>query len=117
MQYETEPTPKCLHTIQGLLLNYYFLFWREKNIWNIFFILHIFFQELKSPNYPYDYPGGLECLYILKAQGKGKIISLEILDLDMEPEKDFVLIRDGPTANDRELARLTGSKSEYSFIR
>ena len=75
------------------------------------------FQELKSPNYPYDYPGGLECLYILKAQGKGKIISLEILDLDMEPEKDFVLIRDGPTANDRELARLTGSKSEYSFIR
>ena len=56
-------------------------------------------------------------MYILKAQGKGKIISLEILDLDMEPEKDFVLIRDGPTANDRELARLTGSKSEYSFIR
>ena len=89
----------------------------KKNIWKIFFILHIFFQELKSPNYPYDYPGGLECLYILKAQGKGKIISLEILDLDMEPEKDFVLIRDGPTANDRELARLTGSKSEYSFIR
>ena len=109
MQYETEPTPKCLQAIQGLLLNYYFLF--------SFFILHFLFQELKSPNYPYDYPGGLECLYILKAQGKGKIISLEILDLDMEPEKDFVLIRDGPTANDRELARLTGSKSEYSFIR
>ena len=28
---------------------------------------------------------------------KGKIITLEVEDLDMEPEKDFVLIRDGPT--------------------
>ena len=103
-------TQKSVHTTHNSRMIF---FSREKfELFSSFF-----FQELKSPNYPYDYPGGLECLYILKAQGKGKIISLEILDLDMEPEKDFVLIRDGPTANDRELARLTGSQSEYSFIR
>ena len=42
MQYETEPTPKCLHTIQGFLLNYYFLFWREK-IFETFSVSFIFF--------------------------------------------------------------------------
>ena len=105
-------TKKCiLHNSRVI----FFLAGKKRFEFFLSFIL--FFQELKSPNYPYEYPGGLECLHILKAQGKGKIISLEILDLDMEPEKDFVLIRDGPTANDRELARLTGSESEYSFIR
>ncbi|HIE82489.1 MAG TPA: hypothetical protein EYQ00_00970 [Dehalococcoidia bacterium] len=65
---------------------------------------------MASPNYPSDYPGGLECLHVIQA-GQGKIITLEILDLDMEPDKDFVLIRDGPTANDPVLATLTGDKS------
>ena len=78
-------------------------------------LLLLFFQELTSPNYPRNYPGGLECLYIITA-GKGKIITLEVDDLEMEPEKDFVLIRDGPTADDRVLAKLTGSQSKSSFI-
>ena len=50
-------------------------------------------QIIESPNYPLDpYPGGLECLHTISAS-KGKIITLEIDDLDMEPEKDFVLVR------------------------
>ena len=50
-------------------------------------------QVIESPNYPHDpYPGGLECLHTISAP-KGKIITLEIEDLEMEPEKDFVLIR------------------------
>ena len=40
------------------------------------------------------FTGGLECLYVLSA-GQGKIITLEIEDFEMEPEKDFLLIRDG----------------------
>ena len=34
----------------------------------------------------------------------------------MEPDKDFVLIRDGPSANDRVLAKLTGSFSKDNLI-
>ena len=69
-------------------------------------------QFIESPNYPIDtYPGGLECLHTITAS-KGKIITLEIEDLDMEPEKDFVLIRDGERADAKELARLTGTRDQ-----
>lgn len=37
-------------------------------------------QVLTSPGYPDQYPGGLECLYILQAQ-PGRIITLEVLPL------------------------------------
>ena len=72
-------------------------------------------QILASPNYPRAYPGGLECLYVLTAS-KGSIITLEVEDLEMEPDKDFVLIRDGETANHPVLATLTGSHTKESFI-
>ena len=50
-------------------------------------------QVIESPNYPRDpYPGGLECLNTITAP-KGKIITLEIKDLDLEPDNDFVLVR------------------------
>jgi hypothetical protein len=48
--------------------------------------------------------------------GQGKIITLEVEDFDMEPEKDFVLIRDGATADDQVLATLTGSDKKHEFI-
>ena len=41
---------------------------------------------------------------------------LEVEDVEMEPEKDFVLIRDGDTANHPVLATLTGSHTKESFI-
>ena len=102
------------------------LFHRCKDMYVHIYLYHIsteyvrqikkfIFQILTSPNYPRDYPGGLECLYVIST-GKGKIITLEIEDLDMEPEKDFVLIRDGPTADDRVLATLTGNKPKRTFI-
>lgn len=34
-------------------------------------------QVLTSPGYPQNYPGGLECLYILQAQ-PGRIMSVEV---------------------------------------
>lgn len=43
-------------------------------------------QVMTSYNYPLEYPGGLECLYILKTQ-QGRVITLEILDLDLEAGK------------------------------
>jgi hypothetical protein len=42
---------------------------------------------------------------------QGQIITLEVEDFDMEPGKDYVLIRDGEEPTDRELAILTGKSS------
>ena len=61
------------------------------------------------------FSGGLECLYVISV-GQGKIITLEIEDFEMEPEKDFVLIRDGEDANAPVLARLTGKNLKQNFI-
>lgn len=40
-------------------------------------------QVMTSYNYPLFYPGGLECLHLIKTQ-KGRVITLEILDFDLE---------------------------------
>lgn len=68
-------------------------------------------QLLNSPGYPKQYPGGLECLYMIEAQ-PGRIISLEILDLDLNPGIDYILIRDGDSPSSRPVARLTGSAKD-----
>ncbi|XP_063614589.1 sushi, von Willebrand factor type A, EGF and pentraxin domain-containing protein 1-like isoform X2 [Penaeus indicus] len=68
-------------------------------------------QVMTSYNYPLEYPGGLECLYILKTQ-QGRVITLEILDLDLEAENDFILIRDGSSPSDPMLARLTDTQDK-----
>ncbi|XP_012280254.1 sushi, von Willebrand factor type A, EGF and pentraxin domain-containing protein 1 [Orussus abietinus] len=69
------------------------------------------FQTLTSPGYPQNYPGGLECLYILQAQ-PGRIISLEIEDLELELSHDYMLIRDGDSPMSRPIARLTGKREQ-----
>jgi len=64
-------------------------------------------QVLKSPGYPEQYPGGLECLYIIRAQG-GRIITLEVDDLDLDEGRDYVFVRDGDSPRSQLIARLTG---------
>ena len=74
-------------------------------------------QILASPGYnnnpsiDSEYPGGLECLHIIKAP-KGQIITMEIEDFDMEPDKDFVLVRDGDNPDSPKLKTLTGKLSD-----
>ncbi|XP_059477749.1 uncharacterized protein LOC132198041 isoform X1 [Neocloeon triangulifer] len=68
-------------------------------------------QELSSPGYPANYPGGLECLYIITAQ-PGKIISLDFEDLDLEKGRDSIIIRDGSSPRDLALADISGSLDE-----
>lgn len=72
-------------------------------------------QILASPGYPKTYPGGLECLYIIQAQ-PGKIVSLEVLDLDLNPLRDSILIRDGADPMSRKIARLTGSLKDNKNV-
>ena len=68
--------------------------------------------QLNMTNYPSPYPGGLECLYVIKSGSTGKPVTLKIVDLDMEPKNDYVLVRDGPEADSRQLALLTGQVSD-----
>jgi len=70
-------------------------------------------QILASPGYGgrNEYPGGLECLHVIKAP-QGQIITLEIEDFDMEPQKDFVLIRDGGDPTSPKLKTLTGKQAD-----
>ncbi|TMW45144.1 hypothetical protein DOY81_009775, partial [Sarcophaga bullata] len=72
-------------------------------------------QTLTSPNYPKQYPGGLECLYIIKAQ-PGRIISIEVDDLDINEGRDYMLIRDGESPMSRPIARLTGKTSDNDKV-
>lgn len=67
-------------------------------------------QILSSPHYPQPYPGGLECVYIIKAP-QSKIVTLEVLDMDLKPDQDYILVRDGTGPSDPLLARLTGTSS------
>lgn len=64
-------------------------------------------QILKSPGYPEQYPGGLECLYIIHAQN-GRIITLEVDDLDLDESRDYIFVRDGDSPKSKPIARLTG---------
>lgn len=64
-------------------------------------------QVLMSPGYPDQYPGGLECLYIIQAQS-GRIITLEVDDLDLDDSRDYILVRDGDSPKSQPIARLTG---------
>lgn len=68
-------------------------------------------QILTSPGFPKTYPGGLECLYIIEAQS-GKIISLEVQDLDVNNERDYLLIRDGSSPMSKPIAKLTGAAKD-----
>lgn len=72
-------------------------------------------QILTSPNYPNNYPGGIECLYTIKAE-PGKVISIEIQELEINNQQDYLLIRDGDTADNRPIARLTGSTKDNEKV-
>lgn len=72
-------------------------------------------QSLTSPGYPQDYPGGLECLYIIGAQ-VGRIVTLEIEDLDLETNRDYILIRNGDNPKGQPIARLTGTREDNPHL-
>lgn len=68
-------------------------------------------QVLTSSGYPKQYPAGLECLYILEAQA-GRIITVEVQDLDLVRGRDSLVVRDGSSPSSSVLARLSGKTDE-----
>lgn len=72
-------------------------------------------QVLTSPGYPNGYPGGLECVYVIEAQ-PGRIVSLEVEDLELGMNRDYIVIKDGNTPSSPVLARLTGPGEENQKV-
>lgn len=72
-------------------------------------------QILTSPGYPQSYPGGLECLYTISAQ-PGRIITLEIEDIYLVHDRDYILVRDGDHPKSPLLGTLTGNKKNNPRI-
>ncbi|CAA3006472.1 sushi, von Willebrand factor type A, EGF and pentraxin domain-containing 1 isoform X1 [Olea europaea subsp. europaea] len=64
-------------------------------------------QLITSPFYPDQYPGAIECVYRLVAPA-GKLIQLELIELDLAPGRDFLIVRDGAQSADALLVSLTG---------
>lgn len=68
-------------------------------------------QVITSPLYPEPYPGGLECVYVITAP-HGKLVTLEVVELDLDKGKDFIYVRDGPGPEHALLAKLTGRAAD-----
>ena len=70
MQYETEPTPKCVHTIQGLMLLF---FWREKVFKNISLsFIFFFFSGTQISQLPLRLPWWTRMLVHPQSSGQRK---------------------------------------------
>ncbi|KAK7452815.1 hypothetical protein BaRGS_00039699, partial [Batillaria attramentaria] len=65
-------------------------------------------QELTSPFYPQPYLGSQDYTWIITAEQKVKIVTLEILEVDLKGD-DRILIRDGDMVFHPLLAELTSS--------
>ncbi|XP_014661399.1 PREDICTED: uncharacterized protein LOC106804646 [Priapulus caudatus] len=66
-------------------------------------------QDLYSPFYPDTYYNGMECVYVITAPGED-LISLELIDLDLEFVNDFLQVRDGGSVDSHLLYTYTGRK-------
>uniref|UniRef100_A0A7E4V9J7 Sushi, von Willebrand factor type A, EGF and pentraxin domain-containing protein 1 n=1 Tax=Panagrellus redivivus TaxID=6233 RepID=A0A7E4V9J7_PANRE len=73
----------------------------------------LYTQAFSSPEYPRDYPNGLECVWRIDAP-EGHLISLTIDNFDLEDQRDFVVIYDGAKSNAPVLSRLTGRQNNES---
>ncbi|VDM23842.1 unnamed protein product [Toxocara canis] len=72
-------------------------------------------QTLTSPDFPKNYPNGLECVWKIDAP-RGQLISLNVEDLDLEAPHDFLIIYDGVKPSAPVLARLSSSISQPQLI-
>uniref|UniRef100_A0A915D3E8 CUB domain-containing protein n=1 Tax=Ditylenchus dipsaci TaxID=166011 RepID=A0A915D3E8_9BILA len=75
-----------------------------------------FMQTFASPEFPRQYPNGLECVWQVEA-APGNLISLNIEDFDLEENRDYLVIYDGARPSAPVLAKLTGAKVPPLIIR
>uniref|UniRef100_A0AAF5DN89 Sushi, von Willebrand factor type A, EGF and pentraxin domain-containing protein 1 n=1 Tax=Strongyloides stercoralis TaxID=6248 RepID=A0AAF5DN89_STRER len=77
---------------------------------------HTYIQKFNSPDYGKlsGYPNGLECVWIIKGID-GDLLSLTIENLDIEKDKDYLIIQDGDKPNSPILSKFTG-KNEFKRL-
>ncbi|ELW48605.1 CUB and sushi domain-containing protein 3, partial [Tupaia chinensis] len=67
-----------------------------------------------SPNYPDDYGNHLHCVWLILARPESRI-HLAFNDIDVEPQFDFLVIKDGATAEAPVLGTFSGSQLPSSI--
>nr|CAD2188647.1 unnamed protein product [Meloidogyne enterolobii] len=72
-------------------------------------------QQFHSPEWPRNYPKGLECVWRIEAPS-GQLISLFIDEFNTEAETDFLTIYDGPSPSEPILAKFSGQMKEPQLI-
>uniref|UniRef100_A0A0N5BUC2 Cubilin n=1 Tax=Strongyloides papillosus TaxID=174720 RepID=A0A0N5BUC2_STREA len=77
---------------------------------------HTYIQKLTSPDYGKSsgYPNGLECVWIIKGVD-GDLLSLTIDSIDIEEDKDFLIIQDGDNPKSQILTKVSG-KNEFKRL-
>ncbi|XP_075409854.1 CUB and sushi domain-containing protein 2 isoform X3 [Tenrec ecaudatus] len=67
-----------------------------------------------SPNYPEDYGNHLHCVWLILARSESRI-HLAFNDIDVEPQFDFLVIKDGATAEAPVLGTFSGNQLPSSI--
>nr|XP_060479509.1 CUB and sushi domain-containing protein 2 isoform X3 [Panthera onca] len=67
-----------------------------------------------SPNYPEDYGNHLHCVWLILARPESRI-HLAFNDIDVEPQFDFLVIKDGATAEAPVLGTFSGNQLPSSI--
>ncbi|KAJ8781082.1 hypothetical protein J1605_001125 [Eschrichtius robustus] len=67
-----------------------------------------------SPNYPEDYSNHLHCVWLILARPESRI-HLAFNDIDVEPQFDFLVIKDGATAEAPVLGTFSGNQLPSSI--
>lgn len=67
-----------------------------------------------SPNYPEEYGSSLHCVWLIIAKPESRI-HLAFNDFDVEPQFDFLSVKDGGTAESPTLGTFSGSQLPSSL--
>lgn len=67
-----------------------------------------------SPNYPEEYGSSLHCVWLIIANPESRI-HLAFNDFDVEPQFDFLAVKDGGTAESPVLGTFSGSQIPSSL--
>nr|XP_022325864.1 uncharacterized protein LOC111125916 isoform X1 [Crassostrea virginica] len=72
------------------------------------------YQDLSTPLYPQNYPGGREIAWIIQSKGLS-IITLQVADIEL-CESDFITVRNGENPSATALMTLTSSSATGTVI-
>lgn len=67
-----------------------------------------------SPNYPEEYGSSLHCVWLIIAKPESRI-HLAFNDFDVEPQFDFLAVKDGGTAESPVLGTFSGNQIPSSL--